>query len=199
MSYIDEDHYIYVKNNSISEEVCDYLIKVFEKDASHLVYRGVTLSGPSDSKITLDLKLSTEINKYDSYIFEELNSNVNAYFQTLNAKYEGINIIPLKNIRDTGYQMQKYMSNVGIYQYHHDSHYAKHEPTTQTRILTFIWYLNNVDEGGETEFFNGRIKIKPEKGKLLFFPSTWTFMHKGNMPISGDKYIITGWLYADIW
>jgi hypothetical protein len=198
MSYIDEDHYIYVKNNSISEEVCDYLIQVFENDASHLVYKGVTISGLSDSKITLDLKLSTEINKYDSYIFEELNSNINAYFQTLNAKYESF-IIPLKNIRDTGYQMQKYISNIGVYQYHHDSHYAKHESTTQTRILTFIWYLNTVDEGGETEFFNGRIKIKPEKGKLLFFPSTWTFMHKGNMPISGNKYIVTGWLYADIW
>ncbi len=157
------------------------------------------MSGLSDSKITLDLKLSKEINKYDSYIFEELNSNINAYFQTLSAKYEGITIIPLKNIRDTGYQIQKYMSNVGIYKYHHDSHYAKYESATQTRILTFIWYLNTVDEGGETEFFNGRIKIKPEKGKLLFFPSTWTFMHKGNTPISGNKYIVTGWVYADIW
>jgi hypothetical protein len=56
-----------------------------------------------------------------------------------------------------------------------------------------------VNEGGETEFFNGRIKIKPEKGKLLLFPSTWTFMHKGNTPISSNKYIVTGWLYADIW
>ena len=95
--------------------------------------------------------------------------------------------------------MQKYKSNVGFYQYHHDSHYAKDEPNIRTRILTFIWYLNNVDEGGETEFFKGRIKIKPEKGKLLFFPSTWTFMHKGNMPISGNKYIVTGCVYADIW
>jgi len=198
MSYIDEDHYIYVKNNSISEKVCDYLINVFENDASHLVRKGVTLSGPSDAKITLDLKLTIEINKYDDYIFTELNSNVNTYFQTLNANYESF-IIPLKNIKDTGYQMQKYISNVGVYKYHHDSHYAKDEPTTQTRILTFIWYLNTVNEGGETEFFNGRIKIKPEKGKLLLFPSTWTFMHKGNTPISSNKYIVTGWLYADIW
>jgi hypothetical protein len=198
MSYIDEDHYIYVKNNSISEKVCDYLINVFENDASHLVRKGVTLSGPSDAKITLDLKLTIEINKYDDYIFTELNSNVNTYFQTLNANYESF-IIPLKNIKDTGYQMQKYISNVGVYKYHHDSHYAKDKPTTQTRILTFIWYLNTVNEGGETEFFNGRIKIKPEKGKLLLFPSTWTFMHKGNTPISSNKYIVTGWLYADIW
>jgi hypothetical protein len=198
MSYIDEDHYIYVKNNSISDEVCDYLINVFENDASHLVYKGVTISGLSDTKITFDLKLSKNINKYDDYIFHELNSNLNAYFQTLATKYEG-HVIALKNLKDTGYQIQKYISNIGIYHYHHDSLYAKDEPTTQTRILTFIWYLNTVDEGGETEFFNGRIKIKPEKGKLLFFPSTWTYMHKGNMPISGNKYIVTGWVYADIW
>ena len=67
------------------------------------------------------------------------------------------------------------------------------------RIITFLWYLNTVEEGGETEFFNGRISIKPEKGKLLLFPSTWTYIHRGNMPISNDKYILTGWIYCDMW
>ena len=61
------------------------------------------------------------------------------------------------------------------------------------RIVTFLFYLNDVEEGGETFFYNG--KVKPEAGKLILFPATWTYNHKGNMPISNDKYIVTGWFY----
>jgi hypothetical protein len=77
--------------------------------------------------------------------------------------------------------------------------FKKTNNSIKSRLLTFIWYLNTVENGGETEFFNGRIKIKPEKGKLLLFPSTWTYNHKGNIPISSDKYIVTGWVWGDIW
>ena len=109
-------------------------------------------------------------------------------------------IIPLRNANDTGFQIQKYIANHGLYNYHHDTYFIKNNNSyTQMRILAFIWYLNTVDEGGETEFFNGRLKIKPEKGKLLIFPATWTYLHRGKMPISGDKYILTGWVNADIW
>ena len=62
------------------------------------------------------------------------------------------------------------------------------------RHLTFLWYLNDVEEGGETEFW-GQYGIKPEAGKLILFPASWTFPHKANVPISSDKYIITGWLW----
>ena len=58
-------------------------------------------------------------------------------------------------------------------------------------------YLNDVDEGGETEFW-GTLKVKPEAGKLILFPATWTYPHCANIPISNAKYIITGWLCADM-
>jgi hypothetical protein len=60
--------------------------------------------------------------------------------------------------------------------------------------LTYIWYLNDVNEGGETIIWDNH-KIKPTTGKLLLFPATWTYPHSGLMPISNDKYIITGWIY----
>ena len=47
------------------------------------------------------------------------------------------------------------------------------------------------------EKFWKRKTIKPEAGKLLLFPASWTFPHCGQMPISHDKYIITGWLCED--
>ena len=62
------------------------------------------------------------------------------------------------------------------------------------RILTFIAYLNDVEEGGETEFLYYPKRIKPEQGKIILFPGALTHTHRGNPPISNTKYIITGWV-----
>ena len=58
------------------------------------------------------------------------------------------------------------------------------------RFLVFFVYLNNVDFGGETEFPDLDLTISPECGTILVFPATWTFLHRGNTPISNDKYIL---------
>lgn len=49
-------------------------------------------------------------------------------------------------------------------------------------------------EGGETEFWS-KYRIKPEAGKLVLFPASWAFPHRAIVPLSSDKYIITGWLW----
>ena len=60
------------------------------------------------------------------------------------------------------------------------------------RIITYLWYLNTVDEGGETYFYHG--KVKP--GKLVYFPFGIIIIRRN--AISHDKYIITGWVYSNI-
>jgi hypothetical protein len=197
MAFIKEDEYIYIKYNSLSSEICDDLIRLFETDLSYMVVPGVTANNSvSDIKQTLDLKIQREHNPYDDDIFKELNLNINYYFNSIITRYR-MNIIGLSNLNDSGFQIQKYIRETGQYKYHNDFTHSK--INNQMRMITFLWYLNTVDEGGETEFFNGRIKIKPEKGKLILFPSTWTYIHRGNMPISSDKYILTGWIYCDMW
>ena len=64
------------------------------------------------------------------------------------------------------------------------------------RKLTFIWYLNDIKDGGYTEFIDGT-KIKPEVGKLVIFPASWEFLHRGVPPKSEDKYLCTGWVHFD--
>ena len=60
-------------------------------------------------------------------------------------------------------------------------------------MLTFIWYLNDISEGGHTEFNTG-FKVQPELGKLVIFPGLWPWVHRGNAPKSEVKYICTGWV-----
>ena len=62
------------------------------------------------------------------------------------------------------------------------------------RIMSFILYLNDVDEGGETEFLYYHKRIKPKQGTLILFPAGYTHTHRGNPPLKGSKYILTGWV-----
>lgn len=64
---------------------------------------------------------------------------------------------------------------------------------TADRVLTYVIYLNDVDEGGETEFLYQNLRQKPKAGDLVIFPAGFTHPHRGNPPISNDKYILTGW------
>ena len=68
------------------------------------------------------------------------------------------------------------------------------------RRTTLLVYLNDVIEGGETEFVNINRKIKPEKGKGILFWSTDHYdrlftesKHKGNPVTQGEKWIVTIW------
>lgn len=61
------------------------------------------------------------------------------------------------------------------------------------RIGTYILYLNDVEQGGETEFLYLSKRISPKKGRLIIFPPNYPWAHRGNPPLSGTKYILTGW------
>jgi len=62
------------------------------------------------------------------------------------------------------------------------------------RLLTWTVYLNDEFEAGETEFLYQQYRYKPSKGDCIIFPTAYTHTHRGNPPIGGDKYIITGWV-----
>ena len=81
------------------------------------------------------------------------------------------------------HQMQETQPG-GFYHWHHDQ--------LETRRLTFVWYLNDIEDEGYTEFTTG-LKIQPETGKLVIFPGLWPWVHRGVAPKSETKYICTGW------
>lgn len=62
------------------------------------------------------------------------------------------------------------------------------------RYLVFLWYLNDVSEGGQTAFPDLDTHIDARQGRLLMFPPYWMFQHQGLAPRSGDKYILSTYL-----
>jgi prolyl 4-hydroxylase len=70
------------------------------------------------------------------------------------------------------------------------------------RRATLLIYLNDDFKGGETEFVELKLKIKPEAGKGILFWSTDTneklltkSKHKGNVVLEGNKWIATKWTH----
>ena len=63
-----------------------------------------------------------------------------------------------------------------------------------SRTLAWMIYLNDVEDGGETEFPHQRMKIKPKENMGVIWPGGVTHFHRGNPPYSNEKFILTGWL-----
>ena len=180
--------FIYVERDALPKSFCNNVIEKFEQDdrkRQGQVGGGVCL----EIKRSSDLSIS-ELDDWESYdqaFFRCLNNGLKKYIRFLPEEYiKNKALSELGN--DTGYQIQKTQPG-DYYIWHHDQ--------TKTRLVTFIWYLNDVKDGGYTEFIDGT-RIQPEAGKLIIFPATWDFLHRGVSPKSETKYLCTGWVHADM-
>jgi len=193
--------FIYEDNTSLDISLCNFIIELYENEEGK--YEGVTRGGlnklvkdTTDFIIPYDASSNTHWLNINDILYSELNKNLNKYIVKIrqylnNEKYVLFNA---KCLTENLFMIQKYNKNIGHYIYHND---ASFEPDrTKFRVLTYLWYLNDITEGGETEFW-GNYKITPTAGKFILFPSSWSFPHCGKMPISDNKYIITGWLYLN--
>jgi Rps23 Pro-64 3,4-dihydroxylase Tpa1-like proline 4-hydroxylase len=184
---------LFVNQHSLSQELCNDMIALFESDEHR--YGGLTLSGlRKNIKDTTDCPIEgLKWDKMKKVLIKELNNNVKEYVTNYNGLInESYQIFGTNYLSTDRIHMQKYDKNVGKYVYHND--YSCDWKNKKMRQLTFMWYLNDVEEGGETEFWS-KYRIKPEAGKLVLFPASWAFPHRAIVPLSSDKYIITGWLW----
>ena len=87
-------------------------------------------------------------------------------------------------------KIQKTLPSEGYHVWHCEHGDIK----TSTRVILVMLYLNDVEEGGETEFLYQSRRIEPKMGRLVFCPAFFTHTHRGNPPLKGNKYMMNGWL-----
>ena len=189
------ENFILAYDNNLPVNFCKLVIEKFEenKDSHHI---GLTRLGIDPTiKKTMDLFVSNKQcwQKEDKFLHRALHEALNKYYRDIPQEYNFQKMF-CTNIQDRGYQIQRYTKDEGFYIWHND---MSIDDDGSFRILTFIWYLNDVEEGGETEFICGT-KVKPKAGKIVIFPATWGAVHRGNVPVSNDKYIVTGWIYTKL-
>lgn len=91
--------------------------------------------------------------------------------------------------------LQKYLRGEGGYfAWHTEVSPADPSGEKLHRVLPVLIYLNDVAEGGETEFFYTQTKIRPRQGTLALWPAYFQHTHRGLVPRSSDKYVIASWV-----
>ena len=177
--------------NINDENICENIIDFFEKNKD-LQTKGQTSSGVNEEvKKSTDITINPNDLKKEGYsAFNDYFKNLNECFMDYKEQYPFLNTF-LKKVHIGHFNVQKYL--VG-------DHFARlHSERTSLnslhRIFAWMTYLNDVDDGGTTDFDYYKIKIKPETGKTLIWPAEWTHAHTGSILKSGSKYIITGWMH----
>lgn len=183
-----ENNYFYINHNSISREMCKKIRDMFDLDNNK--YEGITSGGLNKIiKDTQDLVIPNTPNKtgfdkwskIQKFLEKELAKNTKEYVKILddlvvkNHEKENTNVDyrTFGNVLSNDlFMVQRYTKQKGRYIYHNDFRSDWNEK--KYRVITYLWYLNTVEEGGETEFW-GTHTIKPETGKLLLFPASWNF------------------------
>ena len=145
--------------------------------------------------------IETNIEELGEKLTEKFNNFCQEYGRELTLAFEPGKFL----VSEAGYFLTKV--NVGpfnVQKYFPGDHFAAlHSErtglSTLHRIFAFMTYLNDVDDGGTTDFEHYGLKIKPEKNKTLIWPAEWTHAHTGSVLKSGTKYIITGWFDFASW
>jgi hypothetical protein len=194
--------FINSQQNVLTPKECSKFIEAFEK--SSLKKPGKVISQASGMSIRnkTEYKKSTDIG-FTADFFDKWNTKEKKLWMPLMeilfpAMQKGLNnyitkfpiIDSLPPFSLLEFNMQKYEPGEGFYIWH----YERSQGPTSNRMLVWMIYLNDVDDGG-TEFLYQEHTEKAEEGKLLIWPPDWTHTHRGQISYTKTKYILTGWFH----
>jgi hypothetical protein len=184
------DNFVGIFKNAFTKEYCEQVIKYYED----MVKSGHGLTRFQDSGIAKTFKDDIQLFADDiDYIpLRNVTKDFNKlfwgeYFPIYEQEYSALKDSARHS--SYAYKIQKTKIGGGYHIWHYES--AIREQCN--RLLTWILYLNDVHEGGETEFLYQHMRVKPEQGTLVIWPAAFTHTHRGNPPLSNEKYIVTGW------
>jgi hypothetical protein len=185
--------FIGIYENAFTEKECEDTIKLFEN--YHKV--GYTYSRLGESNSILNFKDDSSVNilpsielDWDPGFISSFHSRFYDFIYPLyNIQYPVLQ--SLKKHKSKYIKIQKTCPTQGYHIWHCEHNGAEYE---NDRVLSWILYLNDVEEGGETEFLYQSLRFKPKTGTFILFPAHFTHTHRGNPPLSGVKYIATGWI-----
>ncbi len=177
--------FIHVYENSLEENICDFLVSLFEQiPDKHERYDNSGAPNFTQFNLTEHRDLSPEVSQVHNHIIKKIFKHRDEYYEFVDAR-----VFPQTHSLEQ-FRIKRYNSG-GEDRF--DTHVDVSDHSSARRFLSFMWYLNDVETGGETIF--KELTIQPKKGTVLIFPPLWMFPHRGNPPISGPKYIMSAYLH----
>jgi hypothetical protein len=182
---IELNDFIHERDNFIEAGICDSLVQIFESNSDkHCRVENDQTPNFTEFNLTENSNLSEEVSNIHNYILSKIIEYKKEYFNFVDKR-----CFPKQHAFEQ-FRIKKYL-NDGNDKFNCHVDVTDHD--SSRRFLSFLFYLNDVDNGGET-VFNDLI-ITPRKGKMIVFPPFWMFPHIGKPPISNPKYILSAYLH----
>ena len=183
---------ITVLEKFLTKKECNYLIELIDKDHTRS-----TVAGPDRNKsVESDFRTSSTCR------FPEEDKTVKKIKKKI-ATYLDIDLEKGEALQGQLYEPDQYFKP------HHDyfsgDSYINHCLSSGNRTDTFMIFLNEDMEGGDTAFPNLDQKVKPKTGRGIAWrdmkngehqPDT---LHEGTPVKKGKKYIVTSWWRENKW
>ena len=184
------DDYVLVIEDALDPAVCDIIIDRYEKDPLHHTERVTKINARHFYE--LNLSAQKEWQDVHKLLIQKAYDFCELYRKEFKIKpFMWPDPYTFEHIR-----IKRYRAND---EDQFGDHVDAGDIQTTHRFLTYFWYLNDVEEGGETVFTRygdgDGLSIKPKQGSMLVFPPIWTYPHLARKPISGPKYICGGHLH----
>jgi len=190
---VNIDNFIGVYDNYITKEECNKAIQLYENE--NKFNNTINRIGAENASI---------LKKQDQQYFAN-HDNLNVWWESLKPMMLNFDLAWNHYCQNTGakeaydnnpfyfttLKIQKTLPTEGYHVWHieHGKGFDN-EP----RAFVFTIYLNDVEEGGETEFLHFSKRVKPKTGRIVIWPAAFPYLHRGNTPLSGEKYILTSWM-----
>jgi hypothetical protein len=191
--------FVRIYDNTISAKFCKRIINAFEEDEDHHINSTIGIPRVPDPEFRNAIEMNCTKRAMDNssqwpVIMELLNKHASSSF----GRYK-------HDLIKNGYRAELLFNTVTLEQwrmhrYDPGKHFYKEhidaiDGHTSKRMLMMLYYLNTVDEGGETLFESIGRQINPVEGRLAITPSWFGYPHSAIMPISNTKYMIKTYLH----
>jgi len=190
---VNINNFIGIYDNYITKEECNKAIQLYENE--NKFNNTINRIGAENASI---------LKKQDQQYFAN-HDNLNVWWESLKPMMLNFDLAWNHYCQNTGakeaydnnpfyfttLKIQKTLPTEGYHVWHieHGKGFDN-EP----RAFVFTIYLNDVEEGGETEFLHFSKRVKPKTGRIVIWPAAFPYLHRGNTPLSGEKYILTSWM-----
>src|SRR6056300_1535172 len=185
-------NFIGVYDNYITKEECNKAIQLYEEQNKF-----------NNTVNRLGFEKASILRKQDQQFFAAHN-NLDVWWENLKPMMLNFDLAWNHYCENTGakdgygqsffytsLKIQKTLPTEGYHVWHieHGSRFDN-----ESRAFVFSIYLNDVDEGGETELLHFSKRTNPKAGRIVIWPAGFPCLHRGNPPLSGEKYILTSWM-----
>ena len=194
----DINDFIGVFDDVFEKEYCESLINAFELsvEMNKTVKRVDHGYNPQQANNTMyyvanDLFANQQRSQtfVDLEILQTFNKTIWECYDVYRKKYGALEGVGRHQL-NPDVKIQKTLPSEGYHVWHCEHGNIE----TSSRVMLVMLYLNDVEEGGETEFLYQSRRIEPKMGRLVFCPAQFTHTHRGNPPLKGNKYMMNGWL-----